>query len=1741
MSLTRTIAGELHHDEFLTDTLSDYHNSGAAYDDVLKRVKLNGGAGAHSYLLYNGASYADAVVEALVGLSSSDQANIQIGVAGRSASDAANFYGSILQDGSDLADKWRLRKKPIYEDFTTFSETDPNSHLSVAANKVTFTNLARDETAYVVYDYGDGYFDGDFVQEISFKVDSESIGSGGMSILVPWKMTKDSPIDGRPGLKIQVFVWASDFQISLYEIYGEAPNYAEDYYNGSLTDKHKQFWLTIKRDESVGTYGRITVDIYDDAARLSLVDTLQIDLHEKIDFRYVSTPGDYNDGQTDSLTGFIEYLTTEGPSTLQSADIGVPRFSSNNYPNSKRTRLALSGTSVKAYMRGRDNGIVARPWTVLNNAGLSNPLQGTDGSFASGYFGACGYDNVSESGDRDDCFIHELKIYKSTDLTVQLRDSGGANGANYANYWVEVYTARGVKVQEAQADASGNATLDLSLADIPILSGFLVIYQSDHSTVVDTPDFTTYGEAWGGDTWEWLDTAKVVKHLPLATSVSGTEITVSWPAYVDAGDWDGNSKYELYALPHSYFDGHEKLITTITTRMTASYADTDPTFDGRNFYFLKLTTATYSEVVSTETYGDVIKTKYLSPLQRGRSRHFVPGLGMVTAELPINQEHFFSWTQDNPRELFAAALIDNDTYRSRFEVTIKDLLMNCRNSGVYPSKKLTSQNFRSHAPDRSPYFANYKYGDGKGWLSTGTYYIQIDTTQNAPLSFRQEPYRIDTVASDLKLKYGFATTDGGARYDEYLTNPTTKTLEFDDSTQTYTLTLGKSSTLNGVTFDMEFVITIKRGKVEITGEISNPSATIYQVRFSPTWDGPGAWTTYTSGNFAMMRDTVGYVVNAPFVRCKDIAKNNPSYFLGVSGDEVQIQKDSLAASGTWTEYLMYAQPGIGCYYDHPELYNHSVDWGDWGVGTYGQASIASAYLGLGAYWKNHQTDSAVKAAFDADMDVAWDYIAPGGSVDPITKLGAGEGPLRAGQMLHVYAWLLNNVSNPDDSAYADWRSRRNALVTYYNTLGAGDHNREWIGMGLREAIENDFTGTITVTIEPSQYEWDSTPGASVFYGMHYNAIRDKHGAEALDALSYLLNAASWEWGSYASPFASIVCTVRGGDNLGTGEAQAMAMLAEDDVTERIGGLSMAVLGALDAVFAECSTYGALQALTYDPADKRACAQVDSVNGDEFLYAYTGALNKPSGLQKVSVPSKTQRDHTVFTFSGAGWSDDSDASHYGGSEKVTSGSGDYAEYTLNPCTGFELYASRGPGKGKIRVLLDGTEIGIYDLYDDTTSYQQLITKIVGLTSESHTVRIEHTGTKRAASSGTEIGVDRIDTYAGASYTDLVEDTDWWWDDTINVAKIDVGADAWYTLTLLTPVTLDDPTNVDQEGCDLSWTQNTNPGFQNYKVYRHTSPNFDPASATLLDTITNELTLTYHDTSASPGTPYWYAVVVTVTAGSAKSNEKSITTEAGLAGIIAATTSLSGMPSVERKIAGTITGASAASGSLSLDVALQGAISASSAIRAAMEVLREMAGSIDAQTGVSGGTSVDRLISGSVDARSDMSGLLGLKRQISGAIDSLSTAAADLSIIIETLISGNVSVRSGASAALSVVRGISGAVAAISAVQAALSSEMGLSGSIGAEAQVNGLVGVFRRLAGAIAVTSDVSALLGLRRQLQGLVDAVSTVDGVLTTDLMEIIVEVERRIFELDTERRTFSLDTERRVFELDTKRRVFTL
>ena len=202
------------------------------------------------------------------------------------------------------------------ENFTTYTEVDLNSKLTVISDRITWASQDRLEDGYVYKDKGVAFFGGDFTHYLTLKV--TALPAVDTYLGSPWYMSNDidypySLITG--GKTALALLIARSGSSSLYKLYIDqiiGGSLHNDPFNGVATlVKNIIYYLTIYRDESVGTYGRFYCDIYTDAARAGTPTSLYLDItNEKTDFRYIFGQGSYGLPTTSYLwSGYVENLS----------------------------------------------------------------------------------------------------------------------------------------------------------------------------------------------------------------------------------------------------------------------------------------------------------------------------------------------------------------------------------------------------------------------------------------------------------------------------------------------------------------------------------------------------------------------------------------------------------------------------------------------------------------------------------------------------------------------------------------------------------------------------------------------------------------------------------------------------------------------------------------------------------------------------------------------------------------------------------------------------------------------------------------------------------------------------------------------------------------------------------------------------------------------------------------------------------------------------------------------------------------------------------------------------------------------------------------------------------------------------------------------------------------------------------------------------------------------------------------
>lgn len=167
------------------------------------------------------------------------------------------------------------------EDFTTYEEVDPNNHIERTAHHIDFHSI-RNESAWVVKDFGDKYFD-----NFEHKIQARKVSGAFASVGFFWVLSNavndvQGLVDaGETFIGVQ-FVSPTEGinRVRLFEcVAGGLPfNSVDD----ADRDPNIMLYFTIKKQ---GT--SLTCEIYSDSARTNLLNTLSLELQGDYKFRYL--------------------------------------------------------------------------------------------------------------------------------------------------------------------------------------------------------------------------------------------------------------------------------------------------------------------------------------------------------------------------------------------------------------------------------------------------------------------------------------------------------------------------------------------------------------------------------------------------------------------------------------------------------------------------------------------------------------------------------------------------------------------------------------------------------------------------------------------------------------------------------------------------------------------------------------------------------------------------------------------------------------------------------------------------------------------------------------------------------------------------------------------------------------------------------------------------------------------------------------------------------------------------------------------------------------------------------------------------------------------------------------------------------------------------------------------------------------------------------------------------------------
>jgi uncharacterized repeat protein (TIGR02543 family) len=124
----------------------------------------------------------------------------------------------------------------------------------------------------------------------------------------------------------------------------------------------------------------------------------------------------------------------------------------------------------------------------------------------------------------------------------------------------------------------------------------------------------------------------------------------------------------------------------------------------------------------------------------------------------------------------------------------------------------------------------------------------------------------------------------------------------------------------------------------------------------------------------------------------------------------------------------------------------------------------------------------------------------------------------------------------------------------------------------------------------------------------------------------------------------------------------------------------------------------------------------------------------------SVVTRYEESDPYLVYLGT-WMTNSSTSYSGGTYKYTNYSGAKMTATFTG-TAIKYIARTGSTCGKAKVTLDGV-VTYVDLYSSGSSYKKAVWSATGLSSGTHALTIEYTGTRNSASLGYTVNVDALD--------------------------------------------------------------------------------------------------------------------------------------------------------------------------------------------------------------------------------------------------------------------------------------------------------------------------------------------------------------------------------------------------------------
>ncbi len=194
------------------------------------------------------------------------------------------------------------------EDFTTYTEVDPEADISKTASTTSLTSISESANSYVYKDFGVNHFSGDLIHEFEFQTSNEvgATWAGTFYALENFLGTGPGSVSNGG----DAFRFFKNGNEALYIYLQENGSISSD--NTIALAQAVTYFITVVRNDSGGANntGLYTVYIRTGSHTGTLVDTLTVTsaAGEQNDFRYMYSYQRIQASGSDTSDGFIQNL-----------------------------------------------------------------------------------------------------------------------------------------------------------------------------------------------------------------------------------------------------------------------------------------------------------------------------------------------------------------------------------------------------------------------------------------------------------------------------------------------------------------------------------------------------------------------------------------------------------------------------------------------------------------------------------------------------------------------------------------------------------------------------------------------------------------------------------------------------------------------------------------------------------------------------------------------------------------------------------------------------------------------------------------------------------------------------------------------------------------------------------------------------------------------------------------------------------------------------------------------------------------------------------------------------------------------------------------------------------------------------------------------------------------------------------------------------------------------------------------